>query len=97
MSTALGGEVSRKVVKEFVLTSERSRRLGEVAQARSASEDEVIERALDLYFQLTDFFSEGSERRAWQRLSETSLSRVWENDQDAAYDNWRELYDLPEG
>ena len=25
-------------------------------------------------------------------ISEASLSRVWENDQDAVYDNWRDLY-----
>ncbi len=34
------------------------------------------------------------ERRIWSRLSEASLARVWNNEADAAYDNWRELYGL---
>ncbi len=92
MSTTLINEISRKVIREFALTRERSRRLQRMAQAQLSSEDEVIERALDLYFQLTDFFDHESERQDWHGLSEASLSRVWENDRDAAYDNWRELY-----
>ncbi len=31
------------------------------------------------------------------RLSEPSLLRVWDNDPDAEYDNWRELYGVSEG
>ena len=29
---------------------------------------------------------------AWTKLSETSYARDWDNEKDAAYDNWRELY-----
>lgn len=44
---------------------------------------------------LTDFLDEGAERRGWSFLSEAALQRVWDNEEDAAYDNWRELYDVP--
>ena len=31
-------------------------------------------------------------KEAWAALSEASFARDWENERDAAYDNWRELY-----
>ena len=37
------------------------------------------------------------ERQEWHQLSEKSLNRLWDNEQDAVYDNWRELYEIPEG
>ena len=30
------------------------------------------------------------------RLAEPSLARLWDNDEDAVYDRWRELYGVPE-
>jgi excisionase family DNA binding protein len=35
--------------------------------------------------------------QAWTKLSEESFARDWDNDKDAVYDNWRELYGVPEG
>jgi prevent-host-death family protein len=32
------------------------------------------------------------ERATWSALSEESLQRIWDNPQDAAYDEWRTLY-----
>jgi len=31
-------------------------------------------------------------RREWQAASEQAFARVWDNEHDAIYDNWRELY-----
>jgi hypothetical protein len=31
----------------------------------------------------------------WLLLSEAALQRVWDNDEDAIHDNWKELYSLP--
>jgi hypothetical protein len=31
----------------------------------------------------------------WTLISEEVLSRDWDNDDDAIYDNWRELYGVP--
>ena len=31
----------------------------------------------------------------WTLVSELSLRRVWDNGEDAIYDNWRELYGVP--
>ena len=33
----------------------------------------------------------------WARLSEPALSRDWENEKDAAYDDWRKRYGVREG
>ncbi|MBM4033241.1 MAG: hypothetical protein FJ291_15870 [Planctomycetes bacterium] len=34
--------------------------------------------------------------RDWDHLSAASFAEDWDNDQDAAYDNWRERYGVPE-
>ena len=90
-------ENPQKVTRPITLSVERSERLRRIAQIRLSSEDEVVARALDLYFQLTDFFEVADEHHEWHRLSELSLRRVWENEADAAYDDWRVLYGIPEG
>ena len=88
---------SESVVRQTRLSSQRALRLSQLAHSQHVSEDDVIEKALDLMFTLSELFDDASERRAWHRLSESALYRVWENDQDAAYDNWRTLYDLRKG
>ena len=82
------------VVRQTRLSSQRAMRLSQLAQAQHVSEDDVIEKALDLMFTWSELFDDVSERRAWHRLFESALYRVWENDQDAAYDSWRTLYSL---
>lgn len=94
---APASESIRKVIREFTLTPERSVRLQQMADSRRATENEVVEKALDLYFSLADFFDGDTERQDWYRLSEAALSRVWDNEQDATHDNWRELYGVPQG
>ncbi len=37
------------------------------------------------------------EAQAWTKLSEASFAIDWDNEKDAAYDNWRELYGVREG
>ena len=32
------------------------------------------------------------ERYEWHTASEEAFARVWDNEHDAIYDNWRELY-----
>ena len=50
--------------------------------------------SLDILFALTDLLNEDTEQAGWSALSEESLHRIWDNDQDAAYDNWETLYDV---
>jgi hypothetical protein len=76
---------------------EHADRLSHLAEMHQIREDDVIERALDILFTLTDLFDEKTERAGWSYLSETALQRVWDNEQDAAYDDWRALYDVPSG
>jgi hypothetical protein len=33
-----------------------------------------------------------SEALAWTRLSEAAFAEDWDNEKDAVYDNWREIY-----
>ena len=33
---------------------------------------------------------ECAERQGWSFLSESAMQRVWDNEEDAVYDNWRE-------
>lgn len=37
------------------------------------------------------------EGEAWARLSEASFAKDWDNEKDAVYDNWRDLYGVREG
>lgn len=83
------------VEKQIRLSAERADRLSRLAQIHQTHEDQIIERALDILFTLTDLFDEGIERQRWSFLSEAALQRVWDNEEDAVYDNWRELYGIP--
>lgn len=80
------------VEKHIRLSAECADRLSRLARAQEVSEDRIIERALDILFSLTDLFDERIERKGWSFLSEESLRRIWDNEEDAVYDNWRELY-----
>jgi len=83
------------VEKHIRLSVERADRLGRLAQVHQIREDQIIEKALDILFSLTDLLDERAERQGWSFLSEAALQRVWDNEEDAVYDNWRELYEVP--
>ena len=83
------------VEKHIRLSTEHADRLSRLARTKGLSEDQIVEKALDILFSLTDLFDERTERRGWSFLSEDSLRRIWDNEEDAAYDNWRELYGVP--
>jgi hypothetical protein len=79
------------VEKHIRLSVERADRLSQMAQTHHIREDQIIEKALDILFTLTDLFDERAERQGWSFLSDAALQRVWDNAEDAAYDNWRAL------
>jgi hypothetical protein len=83
------------VEKHIRLSTERADRLSRLARTQGLSEDQIVEKALDILFSLTDLFDERTERKGWSFLSEDSLRRIWDNEEDAPYDNWRELYGVP--
>jgi hypothetical protein len=95
--TSLSREVAQSVKREFLLPIEQVNRLQSLAETRQISESQVVEKALDVFLSLADVFDQDTDRQVWYRLSEPALLRVWDNDPDAAYDNWRELYAVPEG
>ena len=86
--------VQTSVEKHFQLSQEHARRLSHLARTRGIGETQVVEKALDILFSLSDFLDEGAERQGWSLLAEASLQRTWDNDADANYDNWRALYDV---
>lgn len=91
------GDPSTSVRREFVLPRDQVNRLRDLAEMRQISESRVVEKALDVFFSLAEVFDPELDRQSLYRLSEPSLLRIWDNDPDAAYDHWRDLYDVPEG
>ena len=84
-----------RVERSIQLSADRVERLNRLAQAHQVSEDRFVEKALDILFSLTELLDVEAEPRGWSWLSESSLRRVWDNEEDARYDNWRELYGAP--
>lgn len=83
------------VEKHIQLSTERANQLNRLARIHQVDEGQIIEKALDILFTLTDLLGEDTERQGWSFLSDAALQRVWDNEADAAYDNWRALYDVP--
>ncbi|MBE2235337.1 MAG: hypothetical protein IAE85_17715 [Anaerolinea sp.] len=96
-TTGITTEVHQSVVREFVLSVEQVHRLRKMADSRDMSESRVVEKALELLFGMDDSLDLDLDRETLYRLSEPSLLRIWDNDSDAVYDNWRDIYGLPEG
>jgi hypothetical protein len=91
------GDSQQIVERRFLLSSVQVARLQRFAEDHQTSEDAVVGRALDILFGLTESVDEDGERRAWSALSGDALGRVWDNEDDARYDAWRELYGVPAG
>lgn len=85
------------VEKVMSLSIERADRLSKLARGRGATEDDLVGKALDLLFAMAHEGGPGDERRAWHAMGMKAMERVWGNDAEAAYDNWRELYGVAEG
>jgi predicted transcriptional regulator len=83
---------TERVERQVRLSADRAARLHQLAADHDVAEDDVIERALDLLFD-----REQSDVTVWSDASEASFGRVWDNDADAAYDDWRTLYGVPAG
>ncbi len=69
------------------LSEDQVRKPEQVAQERGTTTDEVIEKALDLLFDHTT----EQERKARAALSSPAFGQVWDNEADAAYDDWKTL------
>lgn len=82
------------IQKTVSLQPQIAAKLSRLAEAQHTSEDLVVEKALAILFNLTELLSAPAERAGWSALSEESLSKTWDNEEDARYDDWRELYDV---
>ena len=83
------------IEKNIHISAERASHLSRLAHLKALSEDQLIEKALDILFSLADLLDSQVEQQGWSYLSEDSLQRVWDNAEDGQYDNWRELYAPP--
>ena len=88
-------ETLTAVEKNVRLSADQADRLHRLAQSHQLSEDHIIERALEILFNLTELLDAKTERQGWSFLSGDSLRKIWENDRDAEYDDWRQLYGIP--
>ena len=73
-------EMPTAIEKHVRLSAECADRLSRLARAQELSEDQIIEKALDILFKLTELFDESAERRGWSFLSQSSLQRIWDNE-----------------
>ncbi len=73
------------------LSKDRAEKLDALVTETGDSQDAVIEKALDLLYTL----SGSDDRRIWAAMSQPSLAQVWDNADDAVYDDWKKLYDVP--
>lgn len=55
------------------------------------STDTVISMALE------QFFGTSGDARSFAAASETAFGRLWDNESDAIYDDWKELYGVRAG
>jgi hypothetical protein len=83
------------VEKRIRLSAERADHLRRIAESHRISEDQLIEKALDATFTLSELFGTQPEHQSRFSLSEEPLARVWDNAEDVCYNNWRDLYDVP--
>lgn len=83
------------IEKNIRISVEHADHLSRLAHVKALSEDQLIEKALDILFSLADLLDSQIERQGWSFLSEDSLRKVWDNAEDSIYDNWRELYAPP--
>ncbi len=80
---------STMVETRIRLSAHHLDQLHKLSQNQQMSEDQIIEKALNLLFDVIRSSDEQAGREGWSLLSESSLSLVWDNETDAAYDNWR--------
>lgn len=65
------------------LPEEHVERLTRVAAHHRLTEDEVVVKALDILFSLAGVFDQETKGMDAAAMSEDSLRRIWENEQDA--------------
>ena len=93
VSRLLGALLKERMASRDGSVAEVAERLNELAHAQNLSENEIIAKALDVFFSLANELS--LDRRSWAASSEGAFSKVWDNVDDARYDNWREMYGVP--
>ncbi len=83
------------IEKSIQLSADRVERLHHLAQTRQVSEDQLIAQALDVYFSLSEGSTTPKDKEDWSLVSEEALGRIWDNEADDAYDDWKGLYGSP--
>ena len=84
------------IEKRVHLSDAHVQLLERLAVAKGITEDALIAKALTILFDLSESEDEDKERKAWSALSLQAFARIWDNDADTLYDNWKELYGISE-
>lgn len=88
-------ETPATVELQISLPSGQAARLEALAQQLQTSRGAVVLQALDILFGITDLLATHTERQDWSQIAEETFRRVWDNEQDASYNDWRNLYSVP--
>lgn len=77
---------------QVTLEDKDANRLAELSQQTGMKASELIAKAIQEF--LTDEALEEEESKSWSAMSLSAFEAEWNNDKDAIYDNWRELYEV---
>jgi len=80
---------------QVTLDDHDANRLAELSRQTGMKASELIAKAIDQF--LSSEVSEKEESDSWSAMSLSAFEAEWNNDKDAIYDNWRELYEVKPG
>ncbi len=78
---------------QVTLAENEADRLNQLSKRRGVSASDLIAKVIQ------DFINDEmkDEVRDWSAMSLAAFEKDWDNDEDAIYDNWRELYEVQSG
>ncbi|MCL6642167.1 MAG: helix-turn-helix domain-containing protein [Candidatus Bipolaricaulota bacterium] len=88
-------EEAAKLLKLHPQTLRRWIHQGKLAAKRFGKQYRL--RLEDLERAAQPAFSEAAELSPFDRMALASLAELWDNEEDAVYDDWKELYSVKEG
>jgi metal-responsive CopG/Arc/MetJ family transcriptional regulator len=77
---------------QVTLNDKDASRLSEMSQQTGKPASDLIAKAIRDF--LAGVATEKEESDSWSAMSLSAFEKEWDNDKDAAYDNWRELYEV---
>ncbi len=95
MGTESNAVRETQLIEKCICLSGAGRTFTLIGTNSGVDEGQVVDKALDVLFSLSELLGARESRDGWSLLSEDSLQRIWDNEEDAVYGDWRDLYDVP--